>query len=49
LVFLGFVEAKSNTSFVYYHDADTIPALYVNDITITTTQPELLQSTTTAL
>jgi hypothetical protein len=46
LVSLGFVEAKSNTSlFVYRHDADTNTnylLLYVDDIVLTTSSPELL-------
>jgi hypothetical protein len=44
LVSLGFVEAKSNTSlFVYRHDADTnYLLLYVDDIVLTTSSPELL-------
>jgi hypothetical protein len=51
LVSLGFVEAKSDTSlFVYRHDADTAYLLlYINDIVITASSPELLQRTTTAL
>jgi hypothetical protein len=50
LVFLGFVEAKSDTLlFVYCRDADTVYLLlYVNDI-VTASRPELLQSTTTPL
>jgi hypothetical protein len=45
------VEAKSDTSlFVYRHDADTAYLLlYVDDIVLTPSSPELLQHTTTAL
>jgi hypothetical protein len=51
LISLGFVEAKSDTSlFVYRHDADTAYLLlYVDDIVLTPSSPELLQHTTTAL
>jgi hypothetical protein len=51
LVSLGFVEAKSDTSlFVYRRSADTTYLLlYVNDIILTASSPELLQHTTTAL
>jgi hypothetical protein len=45
------MEAKSDTSlFVYRHNADTAYLLlYVDDIVLTTSSPELLQRTTTAL
>jgi hypothetical protein len=51
LVSLGFVEAKSDTSlFIYHHGTDTIYLLlYVNNIVLTASSPELLQRTTTAL
>jgi hypothetical protein len=51
LVSLGFVEAKSDISlFVYRHSADTTYLLlYVNDIILTASSPELLQRTTIAL
>jgi hypothetical protein len=51
LVSLGFVEAKSDTSlFVYRRGADTTYLLlYVDDIVLTASSPELLQHTTTAL
>jgi hypothetical protein len=51
LVLLGFVEAKSNTSlFIYHCGADTTYLLlYVDDIVLTASSPELLQYTTTAL
>jgi hypothetical protein len=51
LVSLGFVEAKSVTSlFVYCCGADTANLLlYVDDIVLTASSPELLQRTTTAL
>jgi hypothetical protein len=51
LVSLGFVEAKSNTSlFVYRRGIDTAYLLlYVDDIILTASSPELLQRTTTAL
>jgi hypothetical protein len=51
LVSLGFVEAKSDTSlFVYRRGADTAYlVLYVDDIVLTASSPELLQRTTTAL
>jgi hypothetical protein len=51
LVSLGFVEAKSNISlFVYHRGTDTAYLLlYVDDIMLTTSSPELLQCTTTAL
>jgi hypothetical protein len=50
LVFLGFVEAKLDTSlFVYRHGVDTAYLLYVDDIVLTASSPELLQRTTTAL
>jgi hypothetical protein len=50
LVFLGFVEAKLDTSlFVYRHGVDTAYLLYVDDIVLTASSPELLQRTTTTL
>jgi hypothetical protein len=51
LVSLGFVETKSYTSlFVYRRGADTMYLLlYVDDIVLTASLPELLQSTTTTL
>jgi hypothetical protein len=51
LVSLGFMEAKSDTSlFVYHHDDNTAYLmLYVDDIMLTASSPELLQRITTAL
>jgi hypothetical protein len=51
LVSLGFVKAKSDTSlFVYSRDTGTAYlSLYVDDIVLTASSPELLQHTTTAL
>jgi hypothetical protein len=51
LVSLGFMEAKLNTSlFVYRRDVDTAYLLlYVDDIILTASSPELLQRTTTTL
>jgi hypothetical protein len=49
LVSLGFVEAKSETSFVYCHGADTAYLLLYIDIVLTNLNSELLQRTTTAL
>jgi hypothetical protein len=51
LVSLGFMEAKSDTSLsVYRHSADTAYLLlYIDDIVLTASSPELLQRTTTAL
>jgi hypothetical protein len=51
LVSLGFMEAKSDTSlFIYRRDADTAYLLlYVDDIVLTASSPELLQRTTIAL
>jgi hypothetical protein len=51
LVSLGFVEAKLDTSlFVYRRAADTAYLLlYVDDIVLTASSPELLKCTTTAL
>jgi hypothetical protein len=48
---LGFVETKSNTPlFVYHCGVDTTYLLlYVDDITLIASSPELLQHTTTAL
>jgi hypothetical protein len=51
LVSLGFVEAKSDTS-LFVHRRDTNAAyllLYVDNIVLTASRPELLQHTTTAL
>jgi hypothetical protein len=51
LVSLGFVEAKSDTSlFVYASGVDTAYLLlYVDDIVLTASTPDLLQCTTTVL
>jgi hypothetical protein len=51
LVSLGFMESKSDTSlFVYRSGADTAYLLlYVDDIVLTASSPELLQRTTTTL
>jgi hypothetical protein len=51
LVSLGFVDAKLDTSlFVYCRGADTAYLLlYVDDITLTASSPELLQRTTISL
>jgi hypothetical protein len=51
LVSLGFVEAKSDTSLFFYHrGTDTAYLLlYVDDIVLTASSPDLLQRTTTAL
>jgi hypothetical protein len=51
LVSLGFIEAKSDTSqFIYCHGASTAYLLlYIDDIVLTTSSPELLQRITTAL
>jgi hypothetical protein len=51
LVSLGFTKAKSDTSlFVYHKGTDTAYLLlYVNNIVLTASSPELLQRTTTAL
>jgi hypothetical protein len=51
LVPLGFMEAKSDTSlFVYRRGTDTAHLLlYVDDIVLTASSPELLQRTTTTL
>jgi hypothetical protein len=51
LVFLGFVEAKSDTSlFVYDCGTDTAYLLlYIDDIVLTALSSELLQCTTIAL
>jgi hypothetical protein len=44
LVTLGFVEAKSDTSLFIYHHADGIAyLLYVHDIVLTASSPQLLQ------
>jgi hypothetical protein len=50
LVFVGFVEAKSNTSlFVYRRGVDAAYLLlYVDNIVLTASRPELLQRTTSA-
>jgi hypothetical protein len=51
LVSLGFIEAKSDTSqFIYCRGASTAYLLlYIDDIVLTTSSPELLQRITTAL
>jgi hypothetical protein len=51
LVSLDFTEAKSDTSlFVYHRDTNTAYLLlYVGDIILTTSSPEILQRTTMAL
>jgi hypothetical protein len=51
LVSLGFVEAKSDTSlFIYRCGIDTAYLLlYIDDIVLTASSPELLQHTTLAL
>jgi hypothetical protein len=51
LISLGFVEVKSDTSlFVYRRSVDiAYLLLYVDDIVLTASSPELLQHTTTAL
>jgi hypothetical protein len=51
LVSLGFVEAKSDTSlFVYHCGVDTAyMLLYINDIVLAASSPELLERTTSAL
>jgi hypothetical protein len=50
LVSLGFAEAKSDTSLIIYHrGADTYLLLKVDDIILTTSNPKLLQHTSTAL
>jgi hypothetical protein len=51
LVSLGFVEANSDTSlFVYRRSIDTAyMLLYVDDIILIASSPELLQRTTSAL
>jgi hypothetical protein len=51
ITFLGFVEAKSDTSlFVFWRDTDTIYLLlYVDDIVLTASSATLLQQTMSAL
>jgi hypothetical protein len=50
MVFLSFMEAKANNLFVYRSgDNNMYLLLYINNIIITTTHPELLQCTTTTL
>jgi hypothetical protein len=51
LVSMGFVEAKLDTSlFVYRRGTDTTYLLlYVDDIILTASSPELLKHTTTTL
>jgi hypothetical protein len=51
LVSMGFVEAKLDTSlFVYHRGTDTTYLLlYVDDIILTASSPELLKHTTTTL
>jgi hypothetical protein len=44
LLALGFVEAKSDTSFIYHHvDGVGYLLLYVDDIVLTASSPQLLQ------
>jgi hypothetical protein len=51
LVSLGFVETKLDTMlFVYHHGTDVAYlVLYVDDIILTASSPQLLQRATTAL
>jgi hypothetical protein len=51
LISLGVVEAKSDASLFVYHRniGTTYLLLYVDDIVLTASSPELLQHTTTAL
>jgi hypothetical protein len=51
LASIGFIEAKSDTSlFIYRYGNDTVYLLlYVDDIVLTTTTPEILQRTIVAL
>jgi hypothetical protein len=48
--FVGFVEAKSDTSlFIYRRGQDTVYLLYVDDIVLTASTADLLQRTITTL
>jgi hypothetical protein len=49
LLTLGFVEAKSDTSFIYHHADGVAYLLYVDDIVLTTSSPQLLQRIITSL
>jgi hypothetical protein len=50
LLTLGFVEAKSDTSLFIYHQADEVAyLLYVDDIVLTASSPQLLQRIITSL
>jgi hypothetical protein len=50
LLTLGFVEAKSDTSLFIYHHADGVAhLLYVDDIVLTASNPQLLQRIITSL
>jgi hypothetical protein len=50
LVSLGFVEAKPNNSLFFSHNStDIVYLLYVYEIILTASLPELLQCTTFAL
>jgi hypothetical protein len=50
LLTLGFVEAKSDTSLFIYHHADGVPyLLYVDDIVLTASSPQLLQRIITSV
>jgi hypothetical protein len=50
LLTLGFVEAKSDTSLFIYHHADGVAyLLYVDDIVLTASSPQLLQRIITSL
>jgi hypothetical protein len=50
LLTLGFVEAKSDTSLFIHHHADGVAyLLYVDDIVLTASSPQLLQRIITSL
>jgi hypothetical protein len=50
LVSQGFVEGKADTLlFIYRHGANIVYLLYVDDIILAASRPELLQRTSTAL
>jgi hypothetical protein len=50
LAFIGFVEAKSDTSlFIYRRGEDTVYLLYIDDIVLTASVADLLQRTIIAL
>jgi hypothetical protein len=50
LLTLGFIEAKSDTSLFIYHHADGVAyLLYVDDIVLTASSPQLLQRIITSL